>query len=383
MGTGSSDARHSLISPDDFKRFTAAYTSDLLSATYSSGGFVGSTNGSWEVVWAETLNGHGVTEGGSSGSPIYSQDGFIIGTLTGGWASCTALTSEDYYGKFDFHWDKNGSANNTQLKPWLDPNNTGIQILQGITPCDFDIIPPTFTAPSSVIINCDDDPNNLALTGDVIDEWDNCDVIQATYTDVTDPTNPCAIVITRTWSLVDSFGNAAVDQNQIITLVDNTAPTFTQPVNIIINCGDNPNNLILTGDVTDEADNCDISPLNATYSDKYDSADSCSVLITRTWTLIDNCNNITTHDQIIQISDSFFTIFPNPSNGQIILRFNEQAMGNIYILRIFNMLGQVVYTDNPTINNQLYISLNHLQKGVYFLEIEGEHQRQTQKISLY
>lgn len=114
----------------DIKKIST-YTTSLKSATYSSGGLTGFTNGSWEVVWSATVSGHGVTEGGSSGSPIYSQDGLLIGTLTGGWASCSALTSPDYYGKFNFHWDLNGTTLNTQLKPWLDPINTGATYLSG------------------------------------------------------------------------------------------------------------------------------------------------------------------------------------------------------------------------------------------------------------
>ena len=207
----------------DIKKIST-YTSDLISTTYSSGGYVGSTNGSWEVVWAETANGHGVTEGGSSGSAIYSQDGFLIGTLTGGWASCFALTSEDFYGKFDFHWDKNGNTDDTQLKPWLDPNDTGALFLSGV------------------------------------------------------------------------------------------------PVGI---------------------------------------------------------------EEEAKIQDDFFKLFPNPSNGQIVLRFNESVYGKTYSIRVSNMLGQSVYQDKLAIDYQLNLNLQHLQTGVYFLEIESEDQRQTQKISIH
>src|SRR5690606_24937708 len=38
----------------------------------------------WEVRWNSTANGHGVTEGGSSGSPLFNTAGRIVGDLTGG-----------------------------------------------------------------------------------------------------------------------------------------------------------------------------------------------------------------------------------------------------------------------------------------------------------
>lgn len=85
----------------------------------------------WEVFWAETINGWGVTEGGSSGSPIFDEYGRIIGTLTGGLASCTNTEDPDYYGKFSYHWDSNGTNDTLQLKPWLDPDDTGAITMGG------------------------------------------------------------------------------------------------------------------------------------------------------------------------------------------------------------------------------------------------------------
>lgn len=207
----------------DIKKIST-YTKALVSTTYSSGGLTGSVNGFWEVVWSATVSGNGVTEGGSSGSPIYSQDGFLIGTLTGGWSSCSSLTSPDYYGKFNYHWDKNGTTTTTQLKPWLDPNNTGALFLSGI-PVGFD---------------------------------------------------------------------------------ESIAPKI----------------------------------------------------------------------------ENFFILFPNPSNGQIVLRFNELNFGKTITVNVFNMLGQLVYHSNPTVYYQYDLNLAELNRGVYFIEVNKDSQRQSQKISI-
>ncbi|MEI6883056.1 MAG: T9SS type A sorting domain-containing protein [Bacteroidota bacterium] len=87
----------------------------------------------WEVWWNKTANGHGVTEGGSSGSPIFSSEGLIVGTLTGGNSLCDSahINLSDYYGKFSWHWDKNGADSSKVLKYWLDPMNTGLMRLGG------------------------------------------------------------------------------------------------------------------------------------------------------------------------------------------------------------------------------------------------------------
>ncbi len=88
----------------------------------------------WQVKWAATISGHGVTEGGSSGSPLFSNNGLIIGTLTGGDASCLALNSPDYFGRFSKHWDSNGTDSTRQLKYWLDKAHTGLVKMPGFDP---------------------------------------------------------------------------------------------------------------------------------------------------------------------------------------------------------------------------------------------------------
>ncbi len=97
----------------------------------------------WEVVWSPTTNGFGVTEGGSSGCPIFNNDGELIGTLTGGGASCFNQTAPDQYGKFAYHWASNGTEPERQLAIWLDPDGTGATSLAGTyAPCEGDPPPP-------------------------------------------------------------------------------------------------------------------------------------------------------------------------------------------------------------------------------------------------
>ncbi len=73
----------------------------------------------------------GTTEGGSSGSPIYSPhpDRRIIGQLHGGFAAC-GNDLEDWYGRVSVSWAEGGTAP-TQLRSWLDPDNTGTLVIDG------------------------------------------------------------------------------------------------------------------------------------------------------------------------------------------------------------------------------------------------------------
>lgn len=101
----------------------------------SWGGTVQNTH--WRLTWTSNSNGYGVTEGGSSGSPLFNNSqGYIIGTLTGGGSFCNAQTSPDMYGKIAYHWTSNGTTTAKQLKPWLDPTNSGVLTLAGsFDPC--------------------------------------------------------------------------------------------------------------------------------------------------------------------------------------------------------------------------------------------------------
>ncbi len=114
----------------DYKKIST-YTISLNNATW------GGTPGThWRVFWSETDNGHGVTEGGSSGSPIFNSNGLIIGQLTGGSSFCTAPNNPDLYGKMSYNWTSNGNQDFEQLKNFLDPTDTGLLTLEGsFDPC--------------------------------------------------------------------------------------------------------------------------------------------------------------------------------------------------------------------------------------------------------
>ncbi|PCJ81277.1 MAG: hypothetical protein COA49_06075 [Bacteroidetes bacterium] len=110
------------------------YTSNLTS--YSIGG----AGSHWRVFWTATETNHGVTEGGSSGSPIFSENHQILGTLSSGLSACavgsagngTGPTQPDFYGKMSYHWDgPNPISASQKLNVFLDPSGSGQDIVYG------------------------------------------------------------------------------------------------------------------------------------------------------------------------------------------------------------------------------------------------------------
>jgi lysyl endopeptidase len=101
--------------------------STLIESTWSNTTF----NSHWRVPsWDQ-----GVTEKGSSGSPLFDQDHRTIGQLHGGHSGCGNSPTELYddYGKFSVSWDGEGT-NSSRLSNWLDPLNFGSLYIDGFDP---------------------------------------------------------------------------------------------------------------------------------------------------------------------------------------------------------------------------------------------------------
>ena len=71
----------------------------------------------------------GTTEPGSSGSPLYDQNGHNIGQIHGGPAAC-GNDDSDYYGRVSVSWAGGGTPN-SGLRAWLDPFDTGVISMDG------------------------------------------------------------------------------------------------------------------------------------------------------------------------------------------------------------------------------------------------------------
>ena len=91
--------------------------------------------GAVDSHWEAPSWDYGVTEAGSSGSPLFNQDHRTIGQLHGGNSDCGASPSDmnDEFGKFHVSWD-GGGTDNTRLSNWLDPGNIAPNFIDGINP---------------------------------------------------------------------------------------------------------------------------------------------------------------------------------------------------------------------------------------------------------
>ncbi|UCC79135.1 MAG: T9SS type A sorting domain-containing protein, partial [Candidatus Zixiibacteriota bacterium] len=149
------------------------------------------------------------------------------------------------------------------------------------------------TAP---VITCPPDTTFDCVMGDAgtATATDNCDPDpEISYSDYT-LRERCPIIIQRTWTATDSCGND-ISCEQIITIQDVTPPSLTCPPDTTFDCvmGDAGTPIVW--------DNCDPNPV-VNYSDSTVNA-SCPLVIARTWTATDSCDNVSSCVQIITVQD--------------------------------------------------------------------------------
>lgn len=108
----------------DIKKIALDYDSPVISSFGNDPDFM--VNGFWRTLRWD----YGTTEAGSSGAPYFNQDHRLIGSLTGGVATCSNPVN-DYFERLDRSWDHYADSLK-QLKHWLDPLNSGVETLNGM-----------------------------------------------------------------------------------------------------------------------------------------------------------------------------------------------------------------------------------------------------------
>ncbi len=107
----------------------------------------------------------------------------------------------------------------------------------------------------------------------------------------------CPEILTRTWTVTDTCGNTATE-TQIITIFDTIAPIIeAAPANLTIQCpSDLPPMVSLSW-----TDNC--AGAGVLNGIEVSNGKTCPEIITRTWTISDDCGNTSTETQVIIIND--------------------------------------------------------------------------------
>ena len=193
----------------------------------------------------------------------------------------------------------NDCAGGTMIRTWEAIDDCGNSVSHSQAIVFRDNTPPVFNGvlPADMEgLECSDfDLNNPPI----LTATDNCDpnVVVSFLQEVEDNISDCAGgTLRRTWTATDDCGNQTTHV-QHITFDDNTPPIITGvPEDVSIDCDDIPGMPIIKG-----IDNCgEEVELVFTQTQEGD----CPLVITRTWTAIDNCGNQTSDSQLITVIDT-------------------------------------------------------------------------------
>ena len=376
----------------------------------------------------------GVTEPGSSGSPLFDQNGRIVGQLAGGAAACNGTSNNgafDYYGRFDVSWDF-GSTPSTRLQNWLDPDQTGVEVLDQYPPlevfsndvaltvqnlnepiCGDDAFP-TFT----IINRGEETVTSATLTYQIGSgpvetiEWSGSiatkesDVVGSPVLDLTLGFNLEASLA------IDNIQDQFLDNNTIVREIDNyqDATYSTETVKLTLLTDeyasetsweflDENGNVLEESPATLEDDTLyevtfDVN-LDACYSfvilDSFGDGICCGFgqgnysLETETGDIIfeggDFGGSETTNFKISEnlsstdFEESSIAIYPNPTNSKINIEVISSEELNI---GLYDITGKLLFSNTMIGSSQ--INLDAYSSGIYFVKLNDGSRSITKKI---
>ncbi len=166
------------------------------------------------------------------------------------------------------------------------------------TGCDTSVITPYNYSETPVTITIED----FIIMDGSIEHY--ATLVNLTYVDMVSGT--CPIQVTRTFNAEDRCGTTAT-ATQLIEIIDNIPPTANSLDNITLQCRDDiPSS---EPSLLNAQDNCALKSI--TFNDVSDQQ-TCPETITRTYLILDQCDNATRVNQTIIINDTIAPVLLSP-----------------------------------------------------------------------
>jgi len=318
----------------------------------------------WRTDWDD-----GITEPGSSGSPLFNQNKKVIGQLKGGFSSCESEDKRDWYGCFYRSWT-GGGTNSTRLSNWLDPGSSGGNTLNSlVTLTGADVI-----CSSGEEFTLNDIPTSATIS------WDCSDQI----TRVSDQgSNPCEFA--SNYSGYGWIGGTISYDGSTYSIVKKyvwsgvpLAPDFIYAMDYPPCVGesqyffDDPGNYMIIGYhwyiQSDYFSYIYNYQLMAYVDSPY------SQYITLSVNAENQCgfSDMYYSDPIlIEYCGFKMVLSPNPATDQLKIELSDNSIENVQ-LEIFNSQGVKVISTSMS-GNEKTIDISKLQKGVYYISVFGNN----------
>ena len=384
----------------------------------------------------------GVTEPGSSGSALYNETGHLIGMLSGGGAACSGTANNgsfDYYGRFGVAWDF-GSSQSSRLKEWLDPSDSGVEVIgqfPSLETYDIDARVSAGTnsseicgvdfAPQVTLIN----PGNLNLTSADVSYYLDSDTSTMVSWSGNLANNGSEIVATPSYSNLSPGShtftinvtnpNATTDENtanDMFVYNFNVSPSYTTST-VVFNILTDDYGYETTWELKDSSDNVVSSGPSTAYANATTYQEIINIPLVAddcyTFTISDSANdgvccnygvgNYNLEDgngniiidggefgssesilfnakNSLSVDDfdleNLIGFYPNPVKDKLNISLSNINEDVSY--QIFNTLGQRVSTGSLISGNTHEIDMSQYLSGIYFVKLSTVSHSITRKV---
>ncbi len=166
---------------------------------------------------------------------------------------------------------------------------------------------PTLAAPADLVLECPADiRTNVTGTATAQDE---CGQVAIAFSDSITPGCGATKTIVRTWTATDACGNTT-RVPQTITVRDTVKPSLIVPPALTLECpADTGTNATGTATALDACGGVVIS-----YSDVVAEGCGNTKVVTRTWSAMDACGNLSTGVQVLTVKDTTRPTLTMPAN---------------------------------------------------------------------
>jgi V8-like Glu-specific endopeptidase len=361
----------------------------------------------WRINWISTANGHSITEGGSSGSPLFNDDSRVIGQLFGA-GSCNnpnCDSPEDdiaNYGKIFTSWN-NGANEDEHLQGWLDPNNSGVDFLNGAGICNEGV------------------ELNLNLTDDVL-SGESLTFRAVNSIEATNTINSGATVIYEAGEKITLYTDFKVESGSIFTarISNNNCVVGCYPIDLVAWTSYVVSGSDLCFNITN-AEHYSISIYSlsghlvysnsgniiGTHACLWNTINVATGFYLATVSFSNNCDEISNSYKLFVTSSSTKSaviseqtevateileeetghltkqfevkVYPNPNKGSFTVEI-FRTENKPYTLEICNSNGILIYKVEHLQTNKLLINQIPMSDGLYYLRIKCGANISTEKI---
>lgn len=319
----------------------------------------------WIADWDQ-----GVTEPGSSGSPLFDQNGRIIGQLYGGAAACSGTVDNDaydYYGRFGVSW-VNGVSDHL-IKDECPSDEATNDGFDPVVSCD------GVLAIAKVDATCNGGNNgtiDVTVTGGTAPftyDIGSGPVASGSFTDLT--AGSYTVTVTDNVGCTSSISATIAEPAGIISFWSATNETYGDDgaINLTVTGGTPPYSYDWTGPYGFTATTQDITGLKGgIYNCLITDANGCieardEILVKSTVSLTENDLNV--------------GIYPNPSTGVFTL---IQQNNHKLTYTVYDLTGRVIIDKKVATTATEIIDLTNKAAGTYLIKLETENSTTIQRL---